>query len=406
VLDGTSRQARDQKTVFKATGNASTLYYDVTTSARPVKVTLAWTDPPGPTVGNSFVNDLNLEVTAGGTTYKGNVFSGGHSVAGGSSDPRNNLENVILPAGVSGKIKVRVLAGNIAGDGVPGNADTTDQDYALLVSNAGPESTTGAVLTAGTRTVTPGGDGDAYVEPGELFSVTQQLRNVGNATATGISGNLTGAGVTVNTGSATWPNLASNGAATNTPAFRATVSPSQGCGVPVSLTIKTNSSSGPGSIPFTVPIGRPSANTITRTSTDVPKAIPDSNPTGVTSTLVANSTGSRVYDLNVRIGQITHTFDSDLVITITSPAATTVTLASRNGSSGDNFTSTVFDDEAATAITSGSAPFTGSFRPVQSLSAFDGQAIAGTWTLRVSDVAAEDTGTLSDWSTLTRGYAC
>ena len=30
-------------------------------------------------------------------------------------------------------------------------------------------STTGAVLTEGTRTVTPGGDGDAYLERGEPF---------------------------------------------------------------------------------------------------------------------------------------------------------------------------------------------------------------------------------------------
>ena len=57
-------------------------------------------------------------------------------------------------------------------------------------------------------------------------------------------------------------------------------------------------------------------------------------------------------------------------------------LSNRNGGSGDNFTNTVFDDEAATAISPASRPFTGSFRPFQPLSAFDGQAIAGTWTLR------------------------
>ncbi len=290
---------------------------------------------------------------------------------------------------------------------MPGNADATDQDFALLVSNAGPASASGAVLTAGTRTVTPGGDGDSFVEPGEPFTVTQQLRNVGNATATGISGTLVGgAGVTVNTARATWPNLVSNGVGNNARPFSATVKPAQACGVPISLTINVASSAGPSSIPFTVPIGRPSANKITRTSTDVPKAIPDNNPTGVTSTLVANSTGFRVYDLDVTIGQITHTFDGDLVIALTSPAGTTVTLANRNGGGGDNFTNTVFDDEAATSLASGAAPFTGSFMPFQPLSAFDGQAIAGTWTLRVTDVAGDDAGTLSSWNTMTRGYAC
>ena len=57
-------------------------------------------------------------------------------------------------------------------------------------------------------------------------------------------------------------------------------------------------------------------------------------------------------------------------------------LTNRNGGSGDNFTNTVFDDEAATSITAGAAPFTGSFRPVDALSAFDGQTVQGPWVLQ------------------------
>ena len=66
-------------------------------------------------------------------------------MTGGTADPRNNLESVYLPAGTGGSFAVRVTATNIAGDGVPGNADTTDQDYALVVSNA--VETTGPVLS-------------------------------------------------------------------------------------------------------------------------------------------------------------------------------------------------------------------------------------------------------------------
>src|SRR5262249_58617015 len=76
------------------------------------------------------------EVAVGGQTFKGNVFSGGSSVSGGPADPRNNFESVFLPAGTTGSITVTVRATNIAGDGVPGNADTTDQDFALVVYNA------------------------------------------------------------------------------------------------------------------------------------------------------------------------------------------------------------------------------------------------------------------------------
>ena len=69
-----------------------------------------------------------------------------------------------------------------------------------------------------------------------------------------------------------------------------------------------------------------------------------------------------------------------------------------NGAGGDNFTYTIFDDEASTAIASGAAPFSGSFRPTQSLSGLDGKSITGTWTLEVRDTATTDTGSLLNWS--------
>ena len=56
-------------------------------------------------------------------------------MTGGVADTRNNVESVFIPAGVSGSFTVTVRATNIAGDGVPGNADTTDQDFALVIYN-------------------------------------------------------------------------------------------------------------------------------------------------------------------------------------------------------------------------------------------------------------------------------
>ncbi|HMP17842.1 MAG TPA: proprotein convertase P-domain-containing protein, partial [Gemmatales bacterium] len=55
-------------------------------------------------------------------------------------------------------------------------------------------------------------------------------------------------------------------------------------------------------------------------------------------------------------------------------------------------------DQAANPISAGTAPFTGSFRPEQPLSAFHGISGNGTWTLRVRDVVSSDTGTLQNWS--------
>jgi subtilisin-like proprotein convertase family protein len=126
-----------------------------------------------------------------------------------------------------------------------------------------------------------------------------------------------------------------------------------------------------------------------------PKAIPDAGAAAVST---VNVTGAgRITDLNLTLN-ITHTWDSDLVAYLISPNGTRVTLFNGAGSSGDNFTNTILDDEATTSIYSGSAPFSGRFRPEGSLSAFDGEDLNGTWTLEVYDVAAQDTGTLNSWS--------
>jgi uncharacterized repeat protein (TIGR01451 family) len=135
AFDNTPRTAIDQSRVFTDSGQVYELRGTVRDPAQPFRVTLAWTDAPGPTTGNSYVNNLDLAVAIGGQVYKGNVFSGATSITGGSADPRNNVESVFLPAGQSGLFTVYITATNIAGDGVPGNADPTDQDFALLIYN-------------------------------------------------------------------------------------------------------------------------------------------------------------------------------------------------------------------------------------------------------------------------------
>mgnify|MGYP005848194909 FL=1 len=135
AFDSTPRIAVDQTEVFGNSGQVYELHGTVTDPGKPFRVVLAWTDPPGPTTGNAYINNLDLEVEIGGQTYLGNVFSGPTSAPGGTADPRNNVESVFLPAGQSGMFTVRVRATNIAGDGVPGNGDPTDQDFALIVYN-------------------------------------------------------------------------------------------------------------------------------------------------------------------------------------------------------------------------------------------------------------------------------
>jgi subtilase family serine protease len=96
------------------------------------------------------------------------------------------------------------------------------------------------------------------------------------------------------------------------------------------------------------------ASQLTVASTNVPVAIPDLQT--VTSTITVSGATGTIGDLNVNL-TLHHTYDADLVITLISPTGKSVTLASKNGGSRDNFVSTIFDDQATTLISSGSAPF-------------------------------------------------
>ncbi len=165
AFDGAARILVDQTQTLGTTGQTYQVTGSVSSSSQPFRVTLAWSDAPGPTTGAPYVNNLDLEVTVNGTTYKGNVFSGANSASGGTADARNNVESVFLPAGVSGNFTVTVKATNIAGDGVPGNADTTDQDFALVVCNATtggtPSPTIGVSPSSLSFTATVGGGNPA-----------------------------------------------------------------------------------------------------------------------------------------------------------------------------------------------------------------------------------------------------
>ncbi len=129
-------------------------------------------------------------------------------------------------------------------------------------------------------------------------------------------------------------------------------------------------------------------------STDVPKDIPDWGTT--TSTLDISGIGI-IIDLNVKLN-ISHVYDDDLDVFLIAPDSTRVELFTDVGNDGDNFSNTILDDEASIPITSGTAPFNGSYRPEGSLSLFDGKSPTGVWTLEVTDDSGSDTGTLNSWS--------
>lgn len=136
AFDATPRGLRDQLPAdrFTDSGQVRSFRGTVADTGKPFRVTLAWTDVPGSTTGNTFVNNLDLRVTIGGQTYLGNRFSGANSTTGGTPDPRNNMESVFLPAGVSGPFNITVAATNVSAPADP-TITGPNQDFALKVYN-------------------------------------------------------------------------------------------------------------------------------------------------------------------------------------------------------------------------------------------------------------------------------
>ncbi|MEN9933877.1 MAG: hypothetical protein RLZZ387_456 [Chloroflexota bacterium] len=126
ATDGTARFVESSTSL--ATNGVKA--YDVTLSSGALKVTLVWSDHASTEAASiNLVNDLDLRVIApnGSITYLGNVFGGGWSASGGSTDRRNNVENIYIQAPAAGTWRIEV-----AGFNVPNGP----QPFALVVDGA------------------------------------------------------------------------------------------------------------------------------------------------------------------------------------------------------------------------------------------------------------------------------
>jgi YD repeat-containing protein len=262
----------------------------------------------------------------------------------------------------------------------------------------------------GTADTPPGGDGDGVVEPGESLDVSETVHNAGGSAATGVAGTLQSLtpGLSVTDGSSPYPNVAAGGTASGTNPFGVSASSSLACGAPLSMSLTLDTAQGRYRVPVTVATGKPGTEQST-SAAGLPKPIPDNSATGVSSS-VAVAGGGTVSNVDVSIAHLTHTWDGDLQIELIGPDGTKVTLADRPGginNPGDNFVNTVFSDSAATPLSAGTAPYTGTFKPAGGrLAAFAGKPLGGTWTLRVADLAANDTGTLDGWALRSSAAGC
>lgn len=241
---------------------------------------------------------------------------------------------------------------------------------------------------------------DNAVSPGETVTMDFALKNTGTATTSNLVATLQATGgVTSPSGPQSYGALAPAGPSVSKP-FTFTADSSAACGSQITATLQLqDGATNLGTVTFPVQIGAlgPIAG-FTRSTGDISVPLPDVSTVDIP--INVPETGA-ITDVNVRV-RLNHTFDGDLEIRLVHPDGTAVVLSDNRGGAGDNFgagandctgTPTVFDDQAAATIASGAAPFVGSFKPDQPLSALNGKPSNGTWKLRVTDTASLDVGT-------------
>ena len=130
-------------------------------------------------------------------------------------------------------------------------------------------------------------------------------------------------------------------------------------------------------------------------SANVPKTISATGTPTVTSTLTVSASGS-ITDVNVVNLVGTHSYVSDLRISLKSPAGTSVTLFSAICGSNTDFNLN-FDDAAPAGAIPCPPTTGGTYRPTNLLSGFNGQTAAGVWTLTIVDLYNQDGGSLNSW---------
>ncbi|WP_161257146.1 S8 family serine peptidase [Heliomicrobium undosum] len=108
-------------------GETKTYRVTVTDEKRPLKITLAWTDPAAQgEAEQTLVNNLDLSVVGPDSKgYKGNQF------LGTIPDSTNNVEQIYIPSPVRGTYTIRVYGNRIGQSAVEG-ASRPAQDYALV----------------------------------------------------------------------------------------------------------------------------------------------------------------------------------------------------------------------------------------------------------------------------------
>jgi subtilisin-like proprotein convertase family protein len=406
----------------------------------PSLVTYAWS-PAGLVVSPSNASTATTALTAD-QAYTLTVSNGGCSVVANttvtvSSNPAITADplNATVCAGINATFTVTATGagltyqwrkngnplsngGNISGATLPtltiSNATAADIDnYDVVVSATCGTPVTSAAASLNVITPLAGiSASNTTICAGQSTTLTE---NGGTATSwSWAPGGATTQAITVSpTTTTTYTVTATVNGCSTTASQIITVNPT-----PSAVTVSPASSTicVGGSQALTASGGNvPLNGTFTASSGAINLAIPDNISTGVNNAIaVSGVPGGATIDSVIVTYNITHAFAADVEVNLAAPNGQIVNLmADRGSSSALGFVNTRVSSVAtATAFSSGSAPFTGTFKfdgtaqgsligsPAVTTSAFSSlfSVINGNWTIRAYDDANGDLGTLSNWS--------
>jgi PKD repeat protein len=135
--------------------------------------------------------------------------------------------------------------------------------------------------------IVSGGNGNRVIDADECNLLGILVQNIGGGTATAVNATLstTTPGVTITQPGSSYPNIAPNTLATNSPLFQVSTSPSFVCGTPVILTLAVSFAGGSNTLTFALP------TCTSCTATQVSAGLSASSPTQ-TGRLTRNGTVS------------------------------------------------------------------------------------------------------------------
>jgi subtilisin-like proprotein convertase family protein/subtilisin family serine protease len=386
---------------------------EVPPETESIKVTLVWDDPPGlENAAFALVNDLDLVVRdPDGVRHYPWTLDPADPAAPAVRTQADRL-NVIEQVWVDEEVQAGGWEVEVVGHAIPTGAA---QRYTLAFTPAGIPQTPLIRIDEVQIGDAPGplGNGDAFTDPGETRAMRVVWRHEAGAEVTDIATHLSSQtpGVSVLQAESVYPNLVAGRRATNVVDYLFRVDKTVPCATQIEFAQVWEAGAVRFTNRFTEWVGRVAVTNQTVLdveSLDVPLAIPDR---GSVSSWIDVAREGRLTDVRVWL-RIDHPWHGDLRIDLVHPDGTSIRLVEAAGNSGADFgrgacdeevEPTVLDDHATGAIQAGGAPFVGRFRPVQPLAVLAGKPVAGEWRLTVSDVAAEDVGTLLCWG-LTLGY--